>query len=52
MLVKVETLELALELYDAGLLRWYDGDMWSYANRYGKPEQMHVGKHTFVELED
>lgn len=52
MLVKVETLELALELYDAGLLRWYDGDVWSRAHHYGKPEQMHVGSGTFVELEE
>ncbi len=52
MLVKVETLELALGLYDAGLLRWYDGDVWSYANHYGKPEQHHVGRFTFIELEE
>ena len=52
MLVKVESSELALELYDAGLLRWYDGDVWSSAHHYGEPEQVNVGKHTFVELED
>lgn len=37
MLVKVESLELGLELYHAGLLRWYDGDSWSLDNAYGEP---------------
>lgn len=51
MLVKVESLEFGLELYHAGLLRWYDGDIWSLENDYAEPSCYNEDS-MYVELED
>ena len=51
MLVKVESLELAIDLYHAGLLRWSDGEVWSLARKYAAPNR-YDSDHAYVELED
>ena len=51
MLVKVESLELAIDLYHAGLLRWWDGDAWTKDNAYAEPSE-YSKECTYVELEE
>ena len=51
MLVKVESLELAIDLYHAGLLRWSDGEVWSLARKYAAPNRYDLA-YACVELEE
>lgn len=51
MLVKVESLELAIDLYHAGLLRWSDGDVWSLDRKYAAPNKYDFA-FAYIELEE
>lgn len=51
MLVKVNDLKVAQELYFAGLLRWWDGEIWSIERGYGKPKE-YCQDSAYVELEE
>lgn len=51
MLVKVESLELAIDLYHAGLLRWWDGEAWTADHKHAPPSKTDVS-HAYIELEE
>ena len=51
MLVKVESLELAIDLYHAGLVRWWDGEAWTKDNAYAEPSE-YSKECTYIELEE
>jgi len=51
MLVKVESLAWAIDLYHAGLLRWFDGKMWSFDRGFAEPSDFDIDC-AFVELEE
>lgn len=51
MIVKVESLDTAIELYHAGLLCWLDGEPWSRSRNYTVPSE-YSKEHCYIHVEE